>query len=233
MFMSLLVASLTACLATPPPPPTPTFPPEGPPTVQIAPTPTQAIVSTPTPRVLQAPDGADYRQYAAPPLMTIDPERSYSAAIHTAQGTITIDLFASEAPMTVNNFVFLAREGFYDGVIFHRVIQAFMVQTGDPRGDGTGGPGYRFADEPVERPYTRGIVAMANSGADTNGSQFFIVQGTDVGLGPNYTIFGEVTRGMEVVDTIAEAPVEASAYGELSSPVDPIAIESIDINEGR
>jgi peptidylprolyl isomerase len=165
--------------------------------------------------------------------MTIDPEESYTATINTSQGSLTIELFASEAPVTVNNFVFLAREGFYDGVPFHRVMEDFMIQTGDPSGDGTGGPGYRFDDEPVNRGYTRGIVAMANAGPNTNGSQFFIVHGTDVGLRPNYTIFGEVTRGMETVDAIANTPVQPNALGELSSPVSPITIESIEITEGN
>src|SRR5207302_5856543 len=118
---------------------------------------------------------------------------------------IVVDLFAGEAPKTVNNFVFLARQGFYDGVIFHRTIREFMIQTGDPTGTGRGGPGYKFADEPVRRRYTRGILAMANAGPNTNGSQFFIMHG-DSGLPPNYTVFGEVREGMDAVDAIATAP---------------------------
>jgi cyclophilin family peptidyl-prolyl cis-trans isomerase len=235
LLIPLLALAMTACVVTPTPPPMPTFPPEGPPTVEIAPTPTQAPVSTPTPQSVRLPDGTTYKQYAAPPLMTIDPEGSYTAAISTGEGTITIELFASEAPRTVNNFVFLAREGFYDGVIFHRVMENFMIQTGDPSGNGTGGPGYRFDDEPVNRPYTRGTVAMANSGPNTNGSQFFIVHGNDVGLQPNYTIFGEVTDGMAAVDSIASAPVQPNPLNprEVSSPVSPINIESIQITEGN
>src|ERR671939_701143 len=128
-------------------------------------------------------------QWNRPPAMEIDPNAEYSADLETSEGTIRIRLLARETPQTVNNFVFLARQGFYDGVIFHRVIDGFMIQTGDPTGTGRGGPGYRFADEPVNRRYTRGVVAMANAGPDTNGSQFFIVHGDDVRLPPNYTIF--------------------------------------------
>lgn len=221
----------TACVITPTPPPTATFPPEGPPTVEIAPTPTQPQVSTPTPQTVQLPGGETYKQYAEPPLMTIDPEKSYTAVLRTNQGNITIDLLASEAPTTVNNFVFLAREGFYDGLTFHRVIEGFVIQTGDPVGDGTGGPGYFIPDEPVNRNYTRGTVAMANSGPDTNGSQFFIVHGAEVDLAPNFTIFGEVTQSIETVGSIAETEVEPSPFGELSSPVNPIILESVDITE--
>ena len=114
------------------------------------------------------------------PAMEIDPSRRYTATLHTTAGDITVDLFADEVPKTVNNFVFLARQGFYDGVIFHRTIDGFMIQGGDPTGSGRGGPGYRFEDEPVSRRYTRGVLAMANAGPNTNGSQFFIVHGQDV-----------------------------------------------------
>jgi cyclophilin family peptidyl-prolyl cis-trans isomerase len=121
--------------------------------------------------------------------MEIDPKARYTATIRTSEGDVGVELFADEAPRTVNNFVFLARQGFYDGVIFHRTIRGFMIQTGDPTGTGRGGPGYRFGDESVRRRYTRGIVAMANAGPNTNGSQFFIMHG-DSGLPPNYTMFG-------------------------------------------
>jgi cyclophilin family peptidyl-prolyl cis-trans isomerase len=171
------------------------------------------------------------KQWKAPPAMTIDPEKQYTAAIETSEGTVTASLFAQEAPQTVNNFVFLAREGYYDGVIFHRVINGFMIQTGDPTGTGRGGPGYKFNDEPVRRRYTRGILAMANAGPNTNGSQFFIVHGADAGLPPNYTIFGEVTDGIDVVDKIAGAPVRSGAGGERSTPVDPARIAHVEITE--
>lgn len=122
--------------------------------------------------------------------------------VDTDKGTIRFNLFADEAPLTVSNFVFLAQKKFYDGLTFHRVEPGFVVQGGDPAGNGTGGPGYKFADEPVKRSYTRGIVAMANSGPNTNGSQYFIML-ADTPLPPQYTIFGEVTEGMDVVDKIA------------------------------
>ena len=179
----------------------------------------------------QLPGSGTIKQYAAPPLMTISPDARYTAKLTTNKGEINIELFASEAPITVNNFVFLAREGFYDGVPFHRVMQDFMIQTGDPTGVGTGGPGYRFNDEPVTRSYSKGIVAMANAGPNTNGSQFFIVHGANAGLPPSYTIFGQVTTGLDTVDQIAAAPVQPTARGEVSSPTEPLFIESIEITE--
>ncbi len=142
-------------------------------------------------------------QYSAPPEMTIDLEKQYSATLHTNLGDIEIEFHAERSPITVNNFVTLARDGFYDGVIFHRVISGFMVQGGDPTGTGTGGPGYRFRDElEGHGEYSRGTVAMANAGPNTNGSQFFIMH-RDYGLPHQYTIFGTVTSGMEAVDAIA------------------------------
>lgn len=121
--------------------------------------------------------------------------------ITTAKGEIVFELFEKEAPKTVSNFVYLANGGYYDGLTFHRRVEGFVIQGGDPNGNGTGGPGYKFEDEPVKRPYDRGIVAMANSGPDTNGSQFFIML-ADYPLPPQYTVFGKVTSGMEVVDAI-------------------------------
>lgn len=169
------------------------------------------------------------KQWDAPPPMTIDPAGSYQAVIRTSAGDITVRLLAAESPSTVNNFVFLAREGFYDGVIFHRVIAGFMIQGGDPTGTGSGGPGYRFADE-LEAArslgYRMGTVAMANAGANTNGSQFFIMH-QDYGLPPNYSVFGRTIGGLDVVDAIASAPT-----GSQDRPVDPVVIEGIDIVEG-
>ena len=165
------------------------------------------------------------KQYAQPPAMAIDPAKRYRATIETSAGTMTADLFADEAPATVNNFVFLAREGFYDGVIFHRVIEGFMIQGGDPTGTGRGGPGYRFADEPVKRSYSRGTLAMANAGPDTNGSQFFVMH-ADYPLPPNYTIFGKLTSGEEVLDSIATART-----GAQDRPVEPVRIERVTIEE--
>ena len=147
------------------------------------------------------------RQYSGPPDLTVDPSAGYSATLHTNHGDITIDFFADRSPSTVNNFLFLAGEGFYDGVIFHRVVPGFVIQSGDPTGSGTGGPGYKFADELTGAgAYRRGTVAMANAGPNTNGSQFFICLDDDVGLPHAYTIFGTVTAGMDAVDAIATAP---------------------------
>ena len=188
-----------------------------------APTPT----SLPT-AAAGANAGADgIKQWPEPPTRIIDPEASYSAVINTSAGSITVELLTGEAPATVNNFVFLAREGFYDGVIFHRTIPGFMIQGGDPTGTGAGGPGYRFDDEPVQRPYTRGVMAMANAGPNTNGSQFFLMH-ADYPLPPNYTIFGQAVSGLETIDAIATAPTRPG--GEGSSPVTPAVIQSVEIN---
>ncbi len=170
-------------------------------------------------------------QYSSPPEMTIDPSKNYTATIQSAKGAMTLALFAGEAIVTVNNFVFLAREGFYDNGAFHRVIKGFMIQGGCPRGDGTGGPGYRFADEAVTRQYVRGTLAMANAGPNTNGSQFFIVHGDNVGLPPNYTIFGMLTDGLEVLDALADAPVGSGGGGERSRPTERLEIQTIQISE--
>ncbi|MEK7806370.1 MAG: peptidylprolyl isomerase, partial [Chloroflexota bacterium] len=170
-------------------------------------------------------------QYAKPPEMALDPSKTYTASLRTSSGTIKLELLAGEAPITVNNFVFLAREGFYDKGSFHRVIKDFMIQGGCPRGDGTGGPGYRFGDEPVSRPYVKGTLAMANAGPNTNGSQFFIVHGARAGLPPNYTIFGMLTEGVDVLDALANTPVTAAPRGERSKPAARLAIESIEIEE--
>lgn len=165
-----------------------------------------------------------------PPAMQIDQNKAYSAVLKTTEGEITVDLDAKKTPVTVNNFVSLAKEGFYNGTIFHRVIKDFMIQGGDPSGDGTGGPGYKFADEPFDGEYTRGTVAMANSGPNTNGSQFFIMH-KDYALPKNYVIFGHVSKGIEVVDKIAEAPVTSSGGGENSKPESPVTVQSVEIVE--
>ena len=165
------------------------------------------------------------KSYPAPPQMAIDPAKKYTATIETSAGTMTAELYPTDAPMTVNNFVFLARDGFYDGVIFHRVINGFMIQGGDPTGTGRGGPGYKFRDEPVSRPYNRGILAMANSGPNTNGSQFFVMH-SDYRLPPNYTIFGRLTGGEDVLDKIATAQT-----GAQDRPVAPVSITSVTITE--
>ena len=173
------------------------------------------------------------KQWSSPPPMQIDPNKQYSATISTSLGEMRAQLYAREAPQTVNNFVFLAREGFYSGVPFHRIIKEFMVQTGDPTGTGTGGPGYRFADE-LNTPfgYEKGTLAMANAGPNTQGSQFFICHGQNAATLPkNYTIFGKLTQGLDVLDKIASVPVQAGARGEASKPADPPRIESVTIEE--
>jgi cyclophilin family peptidyl-prolyl cis-trans isomerase len=175
------------------------------------------------------------RVWDKPPEMTIDIKKTYTATIETSKGIIKAQLFAKEDPITVNNFVFLAKEKFYDGVIFHRIIKDFMVQTGDPKGDGTGGPGYKFADEKVTRDYKRGTLAMANSGPNTNGSQFFIVHKDNSTLSKNYTIFGQIeatdSASLKTLDDIANTPVEKSTSGEESSPTQLVMIKTMTIEE--
>ena len=156
-----------------------------------------------------------------------DTEKQYYALLKTAAGDIKIKL-SKEMPITSNNFITLANKGFYDGLNFHRVIDGFMVQGGCPNGDGTGSPGYKFDDEPFEGEYTRGTVAMANSGPNTNGSQFFIMH-ADYALPKNYVIFASVVEGIEVVDKIATAPT--LAQGENSTPMDPVLINAVEIIE--
>ena len=176
--------------------------------------------------------GQSVKQWSSAPAMVIDPNKQYSASIRTNLGDLQVDLLAKDTPNTVNNFVFLARNGFYDGSKFHRVINEFMVQTGDPTGSGRGGPGYQIVDEPVIGSYDRGVLAMANTGRpNTAGSQFFIVQGASVTLPKTYTIFGKVTEGMDVVDKIAAVPVAAAPTGELSVPQQEVRIEKVTINE--
>ncbi|WP_343394541.1 peptidylprolyl isomerase [Candidatus Amarobacter glycogenicus] len=165
------------------------------------------------------------KEYSSPPAMVIDPAKSYTAVIETSAGSMTAEFFAADAPKTVNNFVFLARDGYFDGIIFHRCIPGFMIQGGDPTGTGRGGPGYRFNDEPVTRQYLRGTLAMANAGPNTNGSQFFVMH-ADYPLPPNYTIFGKLTSGEEVVDAIATAPT-----GAQDRPVNPVTIDSVTVAE--
>ncbi len=168
--------------------------------------------------------------------MTIDPSATYRAVVRTTAGSFTIDLMAKVSPVAVNNFVFLARQGFFDGDQFFRVLKTFVLQTGDPLNNGTGGPGYRWDDElPIREPYGPGVVAMANAGPNTNGSQFFVCTGPDsAGLNrqPNYTQFGKVVEGMSVVEEIAGGKVEYNPRTqELSRPVSPVTIETVTIEE--
>ena len=147
------------------------------------------------------------KQYPKAPDMKIDTAKTYSATLETTQGKIVVDLFTKDAPKTVNNFVFLAREGFYDGTVFHRVIKDFMIQGGDPTGTGRGGPGYRFEDETKDNPRKHtgpGVLSMANAGPNTNGSQFFITHVATPWLDGKHTVFGQVREGQDVVNKIAQ-----------------------------
>ena len=165
-------------------------------------------------------------QWSSPPEMAIDPTINYRATLQTEKGDIVVQLFAAEAPLTVNNFIFLARQGYYDGVTFHRVIPNFMAQGGDPTGKGTGGPGYTFTDEvdsglTFDRP---GLLAMANAGPDTNGSQFFITYAPTPHLNGKHTIFGEVVQGMDIaLDIPPRNPDTATEPG--------VVIQSVTISE--
>lgn len=154
------------------------------------------------------------KQYSSPPPMQIETNRTYHVVIRTNKGDIHLQLNPAEAPQTVNNFVALARDGFYDGVVFHRVEPRFVIQGGDPTGTGTGGPGYKFNDEPVKRPYKAGTVAMANSGKNTNGSQFFICLEDQPRMPGLYTIFGDTVSGMDVVRSIRPGDVMQSVTVE-------------------
>jgi peptidyl-prolyl cis-trans isomerase B (cyclophilin B) len=149
------------------------------------------------------------QQWKNPPAMEIDPAKSYTATIDTNKGTIILDLYPAHAPKTVNNFVFLARQGFYDGLKFHRVISNFMIQGGDPLGTGTGGPGYKFEDEFKNNPlkHETGVISMANAGANTNGSQFFITHSPQPHLNGRHTVFGKVLVGQDVVNAIRQGDV--------------------------
>ena len=146
------------------------------------------------------------KQWSTPPAMQIDPKKKYRAHMETDKGTMVIELFADKTPKTVNNFVFLSREGYYDGVIFHRVISNFMAQGGDPTGTGTGGPGYKFGDEfhPSLRHDKLGILSMANAGPNTNGSQFFITHGPTPHLDNRHSVFGQVVEGLDVLMSIPQ-----------------------------
>jgi len=167
------------------------------------------------------------RTFDGEPPMCIDPAKHYRATMATSKGTMTIALDPVGAPRTVNNFVFLARYHYFDGIVFHRVIPGFVLQGGDPTGKGTGGPGYRFADElPPPGRYELGSLAMANAGPDTNGSQFFVISGPDgVALPPKYSLFGKVVAGL---DTVAAIDAVGTRGGQ---PTEPVTIEQVTITE--
>src|SRR4051812_36740392 len=169
-----------------------------------------------------APKKQDFK---SAPDMGIDPSKRYTATLDTSLGEIVIALDAVKAPKTVNNFVFLALHHYYDGVIFHRIINGFMCQGGDPQGTGTGGPGYKFKDEPVKQRYQLGSVAMANAGPNTNGSQFFLISGqSGVNLPPQYNHFGQIVKGMDVLNTMQRVQT-----GRGDRPVDDVVINSVTI----
>ncbi len=183
-------------------------------------------MATPT---APAADGSSpqQRKFDEEPPMIIDTDKRYVATMVTSHGTMAIALDALAAPKAVNSFVFLARYHYYDGIVFHRIIPGFVLQGGDPTGSGSGGPGYRFADElPAAGRYQVGSLAMANAGPNTNGSQFFVISGPDgVRLPPLYSLFGEVVRGLEVIETI-------DAIGTRSgTPTERVVIESVTVEE--
>lgn len=146
------------------------------------------------------------KQWDNPPAMQIDPQKTYHVTIETSRGDMELELYPEYAPKTVNNFVFLTQEGFYDGVVFHRVINDFMIQGGDPTGTGSGGPGYKFEDEVAENPlrHETGVISMANAGPNTNGSQFFITHSPQPHLDGMHTVFGKVVEGLEIVNAIQQ-----------------------------
>ncbi|HEX6391933.1 MAG TPA: peptidylprolyl isomerase [Acidimicrobiales bacterium] len=184
-------------------------------------------MTTPCPE----PDGSSPQQQAfdGPPPMCIDRSKRYSARMVTTKGTMSMALDAAAAPLTVNNFVFLARYHYFDGIVFHRIIPGFVLQGGDPTGTGTGGPGYRFADElPQPGRYELGSLAMANAGPDTNGSQFFVISGpSGMRLPPQYSLFGKVVSGLDVVAAIDAVGTQSG------TPTERVTIESVTISEAE
>ncbi|MGH2523356.1 MAG: peptidylprolyl isomerase [Anaerolineales bacterium] len=166
------------------------------------------------------------KQWSSPPAMGIDPTKSYTATVRTDKGDIVIELLPQTAPVTVNNFVFLARQGFYDGVTFHRVLPGFVAQGGDPSGTGSGGPGYFIPNEDSDLTFDGpGVVAMANSGRDRNGSQFFITLAPQPGLNGGYTIFGRVTSGMDVVESITPRDPSQNPNAPPGDKISSVTIE--------
>ena len=176
-------------------------------------------------------DGSSPKQqsFDGPPATCIDASKRYSAQMVTSKGTMTIALDAASAPLTVNNFVVLARYHYYDGIVFHRIIPGFVLQGGDPTGTGRGGPGYKFSDElPPPGRYELGSLAMANAGPDTNGSQFFVISGpSGIRLPPQYSLFGKVVAGLEVVAAIDAVGTQSG------TPTEPVTIESVTISEAE
>lgn len=172
------------------------------------------------------------KQWSKPFDNQLDADKTYTATLDTSHGTIEIQLYPDDAPIAVNNFVSLAREGFYDGTPFHRIVKGFVIQGGDPTGTGAGGPGYKFQDEKITKDYEEGTVAMANAGPNTNGSQFFIcLRDLRGSLPKNYTIFGKVKSGFEVAKAIEAVPTTYGRSGEPSTPTEPVTLNSVTISE--
>jgi cyclophilin family peptidyl-prolyl cis-trans isomerase len=201
-------------------------------------TPTPEARDTPTPTTVACgareprTAGEDKQRFRKPPRLDLREGADYRATVETSCGRVQLDLFEEQAPVAVNNFVFLAEEGFYDGLTFHRLETDFVVQGGDPAGDGSGGPGYQFEDElDRDATYRPGTLAMANSGPDTNGSQFFIVIGPEGrSLPPDYTIFGEVTGGEGALDRINAVPTAPNPDGQTHHPTETIYMETVTIS---
>ena len=191
-------------------------------------TPPSATATVVPPTAQSSGRSASQASFTSPPAMALDTESDYVADFHTNQGNFRVKLFATQTPVTVNNFVFLAQQGFYDGLIFHRVIENFMIQGGDPTGTGAGGPGYQFQDEIVPGLVfdSPGKLAMANAGPGTNGSQFFITVAATDWLNGNHTIFGEITDGQSVVSAISRV-----ATNNRDAPLQRVVIERIDITK--
>jgi len=188
------------------------------------------VDSTPLPTIpaatpTEAAGASDASGCPTSPPAALPAGETRTVVIETAKGSITIKIEADLGPLAAGNFVALAACGFYDGIVFHRLKPGFVIQGGDPMGTGSGGPGYEFPNDPVNVPYARGVVAMANAGRDTNGSQFFIVL-ADAGLDPDYSVFGRVTAGMETVDTIAAMP---NGGGQAGTALEPVAMDSVTV----
>jgi peptidyl-prolyl cis-trans isomerase B (cyclophilin B) len=165
------------------------------------------LIAAVLPLAACAGGGPKSKQYSSPPEMQIDPDKSYTVIIETEKGNLVLELFAADVPVTVNNFVFLAREGFYDNTTFHRVIADFMAQGGDPTGTGAGGPGYTFKDEFTDHKHVTGSLSMANAGPNTNGSQFFICYAPQPHLDGHHSVFGQLTEGMDVLKQLKNGDV--------------------------
>ncbi|MGI8553325.1 MAG: peptidylprolyl isomerase [Dehalococcoidia bacterium] len=187
-----------------------------------------ATAASPRPTVTATATGTPgpVRTYAQAPAVTIDPTKQYTATIKTSKGDVVVQLFANDAPKTVNSFVYLAQHHFYDGLNFHRVVPGFVIQGGDPKGDGTGGPGYQLPDEINSHKNDAGTLAMANAGPGTDGSQFFIDLTPQPNLDGKYTVFGQVTSGLDVVQAIGSTPRDPRSVNAPAVTIDSITVNA-------